>query len=244
MSKHYKNPPLSEVVCEFQFGQDSSWDFAIPGLVYEKVREKFPVRNQVARVTMGISTNEGEIGPQIGATPIMRFSNENENLIMQVGLHLLSINHLKPYSSWEQFFPQILYGFNTYREVANPRSIHRIGLRYVNTIEIPGPGINLEDYFEFRPYVGPHLPKTVGPFMVGVQFPYEDSRDALSLQLASLAGLSVDVATIILDLDYFLARPGSVALDDISAWVMNAHAHVEEIFEGCITYQLRQKFEE
>lgn len=244
MSKQYKNPPLSEAVCEFQFGQDSPWDLTIPGLVYERVRETFPVRTQVARVMMGISANQGEIGQQIGTTPIMRFSSEDEKLIMQVGIHLLSINHLRPYSSWEQFFPLIMKSFETYREVANPKSIHRIGLRYVNTIEISGPAINLEDYFEFRPYIGPNLPKAIGPFMMGVQLLYEGSREVLNLQLASLAGLSTDVATIILDLDYFLAQPGSLTLDDVASWVNGAHAHIEEIFEACITNQLRQRFEE
>jgi uncharacterized protein (TIGR04255 family) len=73
---------------------------------------------------------------------------------------------------------------------------------------------------------------------------HEDSRDALRLQLASLAGLSVEAATIILDLDYFLVQPGAVALDEVATWLTNAHARIEEIFEGCITDQLRQNFEE
>lgn len=244
MSGQYKNPPLSEVVCEFQFGQDSPWDLTIPGLVYEKVRETFPTRKQVARVMMGFSANEGEIAQQIGAPPVMRFSSEDEKLVMQVGLHLLSINHLKPYSSWEHFFPLILESFHTYREVANPRSIHRIGLRYVNTIDLPGPNLKLEDYFEFRPYLGPNLPRTIGSFMLAVQLPYEDLRDMLNLQLVSLAGLSIETSKIILDLDYFLAQPGSVSLDNVSSWLDNAHAHVERIFEGCISDNLRRRFEE
>jgi uncharacterized protein (TIGR04255 family) len=244
VSRQYKNPPLSEVVCEFQFGQDSPWDLTIPGLMYEKVRETFPTRKQAARVMMGFSANESEIAQQIGATPVMRFSSEDEKLVMQVGLHLLSINRLKPYTSWEQFFPLILRCFHTYREVANPRSIHRIGLRYVNTIDLPGPNLKLEDYFEFRPYLGANLPRTIGPFMLAVQLPYEDLRDVLDLQLASLAGLSIGASKIILDLDYFLAQPGSVSLDGVSAWLDNAHTSVEKIFEGCISDNLRRRFEE
>ena len=30
MTKLYKNSPISEAVCEFQFGQDSPWDFTVP----------------------------------------------------------------------------------------------------------------------------------------------------------------------------------------------------------------------
>ncbi len=244
MTKHYKNSPISEAVCEFQFGQDSPWDFTVPGLVYEKVRNTFPNRSQIARVTMGIAANEGGIGPQFGAIPIMRFTHKDEKAHIQVGTHLLSVHHLKPYSSWQEFLPLIKDVFEAYLEVASPKSIHRIGLRYINTIELTGSSIALEDYFEFRPYVGPDLPRTIGPFMMSVQLPFENSRDVLNLQLVSQAGVLSDLAIIILDLDYFLAKPGEVDLDEAFEWVDTAHTHIEDVFEASITEQLKQKFEE
>ena len=61
---------------------------------------------------MGISTNQEEFGQQIGAVPIMRFSNESGNVLIQVGTHLLSVNHLKPYSSWQKFLPLIEDSFD------------------------------------------------------------------------------------------------------------------------------------
>lgn len=129
VSRQYKNSPISEAVCEFQFGQDSPWDLTVPGLVYEKVRTTFPKRSQIARVTMSIAANEEEIGPQFGALPIIRFTREDEKAHIQVAPHLLSVHHLKPYSSWQQFLPLIKDSFEAYREVASPKSIHRIGLR-------------------------------------------------------------------------------------------------------------------
>lgn len=49
---------------------------------------------------------------------------------------------------------------------------------------------------------------------------------------------------VMLDLDYFLAKPGQVALDDLLEWVEAAHSRVEKVFEACITDRLRQMFEE
>ena len=134
--------------------------------------------------------------------------------------------------------------FKAYREVASPRSIHRIGLRYINTIELAGSGIDLEDYFEFRPYVGPNLPRTIGPFAMSVQLPFENSRDVLNLQMVSQAGVLSDITTIILDLDYFLVKSGEVELDEAFEWIDIAHTHIEDIFEASITEQLKQKFRE
>jgi uncharacterized protein (TIGR04255 family) len=47
-----------------------------------------------------------------------------------------------------------------------------------------------------------------------------------------------------LDIDYFLVQPGAVKVVDALAWVEEAHSRVEEVFEGCITDELREMFEE
>ncbi len=46
MSRKYKNPPVVEALCEFQFISDKSWDLTLPGLIYERVKSEFPVKQQ------------------------------------------------------------------------------------------------------------------------------------------------------------------------------------------------------
>lgn len=242
MKNVYQNPPIKEVVCEFQFGQDSPWDLTVPGLVYDKIRGTFPKRSQAALITMGISANQGEIGQNIGSTPLMRFSSEDEKQIMQIGAYLLSLHHLKPYSSWEKFLPLIKESFDAYCTVASPKSIHRIGLRYINLIELANQNIKLSDYFEFRPHNGPRLPDSIGPFVLATQFPFEAARDAAKVQISSIAGAVAHDLHILLDIDYFLVRAEEVTLNDALHWLDNAHTHLEEIFEACITDQLRNTF--
>ena len=135
-------------------------------------------------------------------------------------------------------------GFSAYCEATNPKGIRRIGLRYINRIEIPGPNIEMEDYFLFYPFVGPNLPQEHGSFIVGIQIPYEGARDVLRLQLANASAETLDIVPVMLDLDYFLTKPGKVSLAAISEWLEIAHNHVEEAFEACITDRLRQMFEE
>ena len=244
--KTYKKPPIVEAVCEFQFEEGSPWDPTIPGRVYEKVRSTFPILRQGERVTVSVIGSPEEFGPQFGTLSLMQFLRKDEKALIQVGAHLLSVSVLKSYSSWPRFLSLIKRGFNTYRDIATPKGIRRIGLRYINHIEIPGHDIRLEDYFEFRPHVGRGLNQDFGTFALGIQFPYEESRDLLNLQLASLPKqfLSSDNATITLSLDYFLLKPGEVALEEAFQWVDVAHLHIEDAFEACITQRLRQLFKE
>lgn len=48
MGKRYKSSPVIEAICEFQFEPDPSWDFTILGLVFDFIKDQFPIRNQVA----------------------------------------------------------------------------------------------------------------------------------------------------------------------------------------------------
>ncbi len=59
MGRKYANDPIIEVVCGIQFGADSDWDLAVPGLVYEHIKGKFPKRQQARVVTFNSPSNAG-----------------------------------------------------------------------------------------------------------------------------------------------------------------------------------------
>ncbi|MEW6232329.1 MAG: TIGR04255 family protein [Chloroflexota bacterium] len=244
MGRRYKNAPIVEALCEFRFDPGSPWDLAIPGLVYEKVRNGFPKRRLVKAFEASISGGPEGIEQQVKTTDRMQFLREDEKALVQVDRHMLAVNHLKPYPTWQEFLPLIRQGFGAYIEVANPKGVQRIGLRYINRIEIPGERIELENYLEFRPFMGSRLPQDFGPFIVGIQVPYENSRDMLRMTLTSAEVMESGKTAFMLDLDYFLAQPGHVTYNDVWRWVDVAHSRVEESFEACITARLRGMFEE
>ena len=243
MDRRYKNPPIVEALCEFQFEPDSPWDLVMPGLVYEKVRDTFPKRRQARVLDLGILAGPEALEQQVRSTDRMQFLREDEKALVQVGPHFLAVNHLEPYPSWEEFLPLIKRGLKAYRDVADPKGIHRIGLRYINRIEFASQRIDLKDYFEFRPFVGPNLPQEFGPFIVGIQVIYEGSN-ILKITLTTARTETPDTIAMILDLDYFLAKPGEVVLDNVFEWVDVAHDRIEGAFEACITDRLRQMFKE
>ena len=243
MNRKYKSSPIIEAICQFQFEPDTSWDLTIPGLVYEKVQHTFPERNQVAQINIGFTVNAGNIGPQIGTSPLIQFLRKDGNALIQVGQHFLSINQLKPYTSWQDFLPLIEEGLQAYRETAHPKKLQRVALQYINRIEFEH-SVKLEDYLNFYPYLGKDLPQTHGAFVVGVQIPYEDLRDLMNLQLITTTSESPTATTLLLDLNYMLVKPEEVAIDDIIKWINQAHSQIENTFEACLTDHLRLGFEE
>jgi uncharacterized protein (TIGR04255 family) len=243
MGKKYAKPPIVEAVCEFRLTPETQWDLTIPGLLYEKLKELFPQKEQ--RVIQEMELIQGPEGwqQQIRSSERIILFTEDRRMLVQVGPRLLAINVLKPYPYWEGFKSRIGMAWENLQVAVEVQGLERIGLRYVNHVELPGQSVELAEYFEFYPFVGPRLPQQMVTFLVGAEFSYADGRDRCRVQLAPIQG-SGDKSLFMLDIDYFLAQPRAVKPEEALAWVEEAHTRVEEVFEGSITDKLREMFEE
>ena len=241
MSRKYANPPILEAVCEFRLTPDTPWDITIPGLFYERVKETFPHREQ--RVVQEV---ELKLEPQ-AAQQLIRTSERillftpDRKMLVQLGPRLLAVSALKPYPSWEGFKPRIEMAWKELEEVVEVKGLQRIGLRYINRIELPCPDVIPKDYFDFYPFIGSHLPQRITSFALGAEFPYAEGRDRCRVQLTT-ESISEHQSAFMLDIDYFLAYPQGIAVQDALKWVEEAHNQVEMVFEGCIKDSLRKIF--
>ena len=243
MAKKYAKPPIVEAVCEFRLTSETRWDLTVPGLLYERLKGSFPQKEQRMIQEMELTQGPEGLHQQIRTSERIIFFTEDKKMLVQVGPRLLAINVLKPYPHWEGFKPRIEMAWKSLQAAIEVQGLERIGLRYINHIELPAQGGELAEYFEFYPFVGQRLPQQMVSFLAGVEFSYADDRDRCRVQLTPIPG-SGGKSLFMLDIDYFLARPGAVEVVDALAWVEEAHNRVEEVFEGCITDKLREMFEE
>lgn len=249
MKNKYKKSPITEAVCEFRFDAGSPWDMAIPGLIYEKVKQQFPKRKQIKRIDVNVLPTKDSFAQEVTAIDQIRFLKEDERIFLAVSPHMLSTHILKPYSSWTSFLPLIKLGFDTYCQIAAPKGFNRIGLRYINKIEFDegetggDNKIDLEDYFEFRPYLGHEMNQDYHSFSLNTEQMFEDMRDNLKILLRKEKTRKPNHISYILDFDYFLLQPGRISSDDVFDWVEEAHSQIYDTFEACITEKLRKKFE-
>jgi len=241
----YANCPIAEAVCEFRLTSETKWDPTIPGFLYEKVKEQFPNKEQKLIQEISITQNAHGVRQRVQPSERAFFLATDRKTFMQVGPHLLAVNRLKPYAGWEVFKPKIEDAFRALATVVETKGLQRIGLRYINRIEIPGHSVNLGEYFEFRPFRGQSLPqKNMTSFLVGCILSFADGRDACRLELTNAVPEKAENVSFVLDLDYFLNQPRAVSEDQALEWVESAHQRIDELFEGCITDKLRKLFQE
>jgi len=244
MGRKYKNPPIVEALCEFQFVPGQPWDLTITGLFYDKIKDNFPEKQQQTRFGVGFRPTEGGVEQKVEMTPRMQFRRKDQTALIQSGPNLLVINHLKPYPTWKDFKPMILQNLEIYQDIAKPEGFKRIGLRYINRIEIPEKLVEVTDYFKFYPFIPPDLPQTHGDFNVRIEISYEEDHDKLLLTLGSILSKETDKIAIMLDLDYIMTTPEKIRFKEVKGWIDKAHTAIENAFEACITDKCRNLFKE
>lgn len=235
--RRYPKPPLAEAVCEIRFDPTREWDWTVPGLLYDKIKHEFPEKKLQNTIELSLGGQQGSQQFK-GAVSQMQFLTSDKGTMVQVGPDVLSVRVVAEYPGWEVFSPLIARMADLYRSIADPKAVARIGLRYVNRIVIPGEGFEIPEYFNFYPRIPEVLPQSHGPFVVGVLFGYDEQRDVLNVRLGN-----VEPAGLVLDLDYYLSKPGAVGLDRVSEWVNIAHDRLETMFEACITDKTRNLFD-
>ena len=245
MDRKYKNPPVVEAICEFRLTQDTPWDLTIPGLFYEKVKANFPHREQRMVQEVELTLEPQGFQQRIRTSERILLFTQDRKLLVQLGPRLLVVNALKPYPTWQGFKPRIEMAWRNLQEVVEVKGLERVGLRYINRVELPVQNMELKEYFEFYPFIGKRLPQQMVSFIASAEFPYVEGRDRCRVQLTPIPATKAgEKGTLVLDIDYFLARPRAVEASTVLTWIEEAHSRVEEVFEGCITDRLRALFEE
>lgn len=245
MPRTYKKPPVVEAVCEFRFEASQPWDWTIPGLIYDRIKSEFPKKRQQNVLEVAMQPGEGKISQEVKAgIAKMQFLREDETALVQIGPDLLAVNHLRPYPAWPTFKTLILKQLQIYREVANPKSLKRIGLRYINRIDMRETDFTVEEYFRALPNLPDPVPNIFASFMVRIEVPYEDIKSRLTFVFGT-PPVKAEKPSFMLDLDMFVLGKDAPQLDQVSDWTEAAHERVEKAFEGTFTDKTRREiFEE
>jgi len=217
---------------------------AMPGLIYQKLRGEYPKRRPARTYETQVKETEQGIQQQLVQRDSLHFLSEDEKVLVQISPHLLAVSHFVPYPGWNGYRPIIEQALAAYQEVASPNGIARVGLRYINRVVFDSERVDLEEYFEFYPFVGKRLPDDFNSFMVGIEVARSDARDFLRLQMTTGSPEVPGTVPIIIDLDFYLGQPGKVEVGEEVDWLEQAHSQLEAAFEGCLRDTARERFGE
>lgn len=243
-TKTYSNPPIIEAICAFQFIPSQPWDATVLGLVYDRLKEQFPVKTPAPGPLLNVTI--GAAPPS--STGRMQFRRADNSALVQLGPDSLTVNHLTPYCGWPSFQKMIETALDAYKLVAAPQGLSAVSLRYINRLNIPADveedGVDIRQYVLTHPVVPSSVPQVFLEWAQRVVIPFEAVQQSLIVQAGTTRGDNDFPLVFMLDLEARHDEEETVSLAEAMAWLEKAHLNVETVFESCVGPKARLLFGE
>ena len=176
----------------------------------------------------------------------MQFPSEDGKTLVSIGPNVLSAHMLRPYQNWDAFRPKIEEALIKYSQTLPCKGVQRIGLRYINKIEIEiqnTDGLDLKKYFAVSPLSPQDFPATTTNFFARTEHNYHDEPIKLILTFADTAPQE-GCAAFLLDLDLVLEfGDNPISVKDAMSKVDILRERERYAFEQMITDDLREMFD-
>lgn len=235
-----KSPPLIEALCEFRFSSKEDWDWTVPGRLYDELKDEFPERGQIHAVEVRLDTKQ----LSQGGVERVQMKRKDGSAMVQVGPHLLVVNHLLPYSDWDEFLRLIINVLKKYTDLATHAPFERIGLRYINQIPIKNDELHdVGRYIVLVPPIPKAIERPLNSFYQRYDLVHADPEGVLIHQ-TGVAKSQAGLLNIMLDLDFGSSKVSHLNKNSIGEWLTKAHRQIEIAFTESVEAEMLKKMKE
>ena len=240
----YKRPPITEAVVEFRFQEPV--DERVVDKVSARLAEQYPVHEPIRTVAIQVDVgNPQATRASSSFAGHKRISLDGTRIVIVATTHITT-SVLAPYPGWEAFQAVARENWKICKTILKYRALSRIGVRYINRIDIPRPAensvIRIEDYLNIFPgYPETDLPN-MGAFTLQLVTHLAAIASSLIINVASVPSPLVDHTSLLLDID--IGRQGDVPQNERDLWkfVDSIRLMKNRVFESAITNTLRELF--
>jgi uncharacterized protein (TIGR04255 family) len=240
----YKRPPITEAVIGLRFADPI--DSATLDKVASAIKPLYPREDVLKGVQFQMRLNAtSPTAPQSIEQIGYRLSSPDQThiLILMPTPPSLTMSQLAPYPGWDQFFGRFCRDWSVWKRSVGYRKITRVGVRYINRIDIPmdDPVVYEEQFLN----VYPRIPEVLGPMMqysVQTQSYISDIECVLTLNSSVVPSPLIGHRSFVIDLDIGKDSPPQNDAD-IYDLINRIRVAKNRVFEACITDRARELFE-
>ncbi len=151
--------PIVEAVIDIDCDMPPGFDLAtLEGAVRQALPSQYPKFRNRFLEHHHIESKVGEPPTHSARRAIqaLQLLHDDEKQLVQVRAQGFSFNRLAPYTSLDDYLPEIRRTWELFVELASPLQVRVVRLRYINRILLPfvGMRVNLDEFFN----LGPRLP--------------------------------------------------------------------------------------
>ena len=244
--RHLRNAPITEALIDFRVKARAGFRVEEFESLKELLSDRFPETGQERDLQVTLKVIRGQPQPPVTQDPGLRgylFRTSDRKTIVQFRVDGFTFNRLRPYTRWEDIFPQALELWDLYCSIAKPEVATRLAVRYINRIELPTGPVSMEKFLRAAPGIPPELPQTISSFLTRVTI--HDSETAIAAHVAQAleAGAAGKPVAVILDIDAFMQREFAVDDPAIKQTLIQLREFKNRIFFNSLTEEALRRFE-
>ena len=238
----YQFPPVAEAVIEIRFAQNVALDRFEQAA--QRINQNYGMiePEQHIDVNLDAATNKTVANARISGFRLASPNLENTAIIRE---NSLVFARLAPYTGWQELYTRAQADWLIWKKIIGPLKLARIGIRYVNRIDIPlnsETGIRLEEYFTVYPQAPENQITSLSNYFMQINAGTTEENFGILINTGSVPSPLINHASFALDLDLF--RDISLPQRDDELWSMLSEMRIikNRTFESCITDRTRRMF--
>jgi uncharacterized protein (TIGR04255 family) len=243
MAQPYKRPPITEAVIEIRFEQPL--DKALVDKAHARLRQQYTFSNphNTVNVQFDLAHKHAEFQEKgVG----FRLSSADQADVLVISTQTFAVSRLAPYQGWDEFRPRAESNWQEWKRAVGYQKIQRIGVRYINRIDIPlseKGNVRLEEYMNIYPQIPEDKFQKMVQFAMQNVLPLGVDECNLTLNIASMPSPLLNHGSFLFDLD--IVRTVAVPQNDDEIWklVETIRTHKNHAFEAGITDKARALFQ-
>lgn len=241
VNEGYKRPPIVEAVIDFQFGA------ALTESEIRRVRSRleghYPLVEEEQKIKVTVGPGGVVTSSAFGGFK-MASSNGSDFCLVRPGSFTSA--RLAPYPGWDALESTAQENFKSFTKAAGRHKVSRIGVRFINRIDIPLQIVEGHDLNEFF-NVGPSIPENLSNHVNEYSMRFEIVDKETGVRVIVNSGIShpalLDCVSVLLDIDTIIDHdiPGRAVLRWEQVRMLR---HVKNrVFENSITDRTRELFQ-
>lgn len=240
--EHLRNAPIVEAVIDFRVFREAAISPSIFAGLSPSIGERYsqvaPIHSFEAR--FGIDSGKMLDPVQRRADLGWRFQAGSE--VAQFRVDGFTFSKIEPYTTWGDVFGEAFRLWRVYLDLAKPKQLSRIAVRYINRMRVSG-NRNINDFLEAPPLLPQPIPSVVRDFLTRVHVADEPRGLAAVIVQALEPQFDLNVMSLLLDIDAYHettlapSDPGLPALFQLLRELKN------RIFYASITEKTAEMYE-
>lgn len=250
MSAHrYRHAPIVEAVVEFRFEGEADEKFLDE--MARKLKNQFPSQEDQKRREFQFEipvADNVSASARIDKTKdlsVKRLTDGDGARILLISTSTISVSRLPPYDCFDGLRADAESTWNAAHRLTGVRKLNRIGMRYINRIDLPldeSKSVNFEEYLNLHINV-PEKYEAINSYSLVFECPLPEIGCIAKIRSSIGDPALIDHASFFLDIDVIRLAELPVKKADIFRLLDDMRRAKNEMFEEFITDKARAIFD-